>query len=258
MGTEAYKLGRGEVHFSRFKPGTQIGEGFRYLGNSPEWGITIESENLDHFNSDRGIRQKDKTIPLEVTRTGALVLDEITLPNIGLYLFSANSDNTVSQTGATVTGYAIADVIPGRTYQLGETATDVVGDLKISTTGFVVESGATTFTAMDDYIVDFQRGLLTIVEGGAIVAGTDITVDYTTQSATYELLVSGDEKIEGAMKYIEYNPAGENFVWNFPYVSVSPNGELAFKGDEWQQLPLNVEILKKNTVSAIYVNGVPQ
>jgi hypothetical protein len=71
MGTEAYTLGRGEMHFSKFKEGTQIGEGYRYLGNSPEWGITVETENLDHFNSDRGIRQKDKSVSLEVTRTGA-------------------------------------------------------------------------------------------------------------------------------------------------------------------------------------------
>lgn len=257
MGTEAYKLGRGEVHFSKYKTGTQIGEGYRYLGNSPEWGITIETENLDHYNSDRGIRQKDKTIPLEVTRSGALVLDEVTMANIGLYLFAGDADTTVTQTASTVSDYAIADVIPGRSYQLGETATDPVGDVNISTTGLVVASGSTTYVIMDDYVVDYKRGLITIVEGGDITEGTDITVDYSTLNTTYNLVVSGDEKVEGALKYIEYNPAGENFVWTFPYVSISPNGELAFKGDEWQNIPLTVEVLKKNTLNAVYVNGVP-
>lgn len=257
MGTEAYTLGRGEVHFSKYKAGTQIGEGFRYLGNSPEWGITVETENLDHYNSDRGIRQKDKTIPLEVTRTGALVLDEVTMPNIGLYLFAADDSNTVTQTAGSVTNYPIADVIPGRTYQLGSSPTDPVGDVNISTTGLTVGSGVTTYTIMEDYVIDYKRGLITIVEGGAITEGTDLEVDYATLLTTYELIVSGDEKVEGELKYIEYNPAGQNKVWTFPYVSISPNGELAFKGDEWQQIPLTIEVLKKNTLNAIYVNGVP-
>lgn len=257
MGTEAYALGRGEVHFAKYKPNTQIPEGFRYLGNSPEWTLNIESEMLDHFNSDRGIRQKDKSIPLEVTRTGSLILDEITEPNMGLYLFSPDDSTTVTDAGAPVTGYAIADVIPGRTYKLGASDTDPVGDVNISTTGLVVKKGATTLTAMTDYVIDYKRGFLTVVEGGTLVVGDDITVDYTTLAGSYELVVSGDEKVEGAMMYVEYNPTGSNKVWHFPYVSIAPNGELSFKGDEWQQIPLTVEVLQKNTMAAIYINSVP-
>jgi len=258
MGTEALTLGRGELHFGKYKTGTQISEGYRYLGNSPEWTLNIESEMLDHFNSDRGIRQKDKSIPLEVTRTGSMILDEITSPNIGLYLFSPDGSTLVTETGGPVVGFAISDAIPGRSYQLGESDTNPVGDMNISTTGLSVKKGATVFDIMDDYVVDYQRGLITIVEGGAIVLGDDLTVDYTTLASTYELTVSGDEKVEGAMKYIEYNPTGANKVWTFPYVSIAPNGELTFKGDEWQQIPLTVEVLTKSTMSAIYVNGVPR
>jgi hypothetical protein len=258
MGTESYTLSRGELHFSKYKPGTQIGEGYRYLGNSQEWTLNAEVEMLDHFNSDRGIKQKDKSIPLTVTRTGSTVLDEITSPNIGLYLFSPDGATTVTETGGAITGFAISDVIPGRSYQLGESDTNPVGDMKISPTGFVVKKGSTIFDIMDDYVVDFTRGLLTIVEGGAIVVGDDITVDYTVLASTYELVVSGDDKVEGAMKYIEFNPAGANKVWTFPYVSISPNGEMTFKGDDWQSIPLNIEVLAKNTMAAIYVNGVPQ
>ena len=41
----------------------------------------------------------------------------------------------------------------------------------------------------------------------------------------------------------------------FPAVSLSPNGDFALKGDEWQQIPLNVEILKGATNEAIYADG---
>ncbi len=257
MGTEAYTLGRGEVHFSKFKTGTQIGEGFRYLGNSPEWSLNVESEQLDHFSSDRGIRQKDKSVSLEVTRTGSLVLDEITMPNVGLFLFSPNGASTVTDTALTVTGYAIAGIIKGYSYQLGQTSSDPTGDQKISTTGLVVKKGATVLTAGVDYLVDFARGLLTILDSGVtLVNGDNITVDYSRLLATYEAVISGEEKVEGELKYIEYNPTGINKVWTMPYVSISPNGELSFKGDEWQQMPLNIEVLKKSPLAAIYVNAV--
>ena len=35
MATKNYTLGRGKVHFSRFKTGTQVPAGFFYIGNTP-------------------------------------------------------------------------------------------------------------------------------------------------------------------------------------------------------------------------------
>lgn len=258
MGSENYTLGRGELHFSRFKPGTQIGEGYRYLGNSPEFALTLETETLDHFNSDRGIREKDKSITLEVSRSGNIVLDEIDEDNLAYYFFSAAGKETVTQAGGTVTGFAIADVIPGRSYQLGEDASDAVGDVKISTTGLSVKKGATVFDILDDYLVDYERGILTIVEGGAIVDGDEITVDYTTLAASYDRVISGSEKVEGSLKYITRNATGPDRVINMPYVTLAPNGDYNLKGDDWQQIPFTVEVLRKGALEAIYIAGLPK
>ena len=46
MDNKNYTLGRGKVYFSRFKAGTQIPAGFFYIGNTPEFNLTIESEVL--------------------------------------------------------------------------------------------------------------------------------------------------------------------------------------------------------------------
>lgn len=257
MGSEAYTLGRGEVHFSRFKTGTQTPEGYRYLGNSPEFSLTLETETLDHFNSDRGIREKDKSITLEVSRSGALVLDEITEDNLAYYFFSAAGKEVITQVGGAVTGFAIPDAIPGRSYQLGETTTDAIGDVKISPTGLVVKTGATVHTIMDDYIVDFERGLITIVDGGAIAAGDDLAVDYTTLGTSFNRILSGSEKVEGAMKYITRNATGEDRVYTLPYVTLAPNGDYNLKGDDWQQIPFTLEVLRKGALEAIYINGMP-
>ncbi len=258
MGSENYTLGRGELHFSRFKSGTQVGEGYRYLGNSPEFSLTLETEELAHFNSDRGIREKDKSITLEVTRSGSIVLDEINEENLAYYFFSAAGKETITQAGGSVTGFAIADVIPGRSYQLGEDATDAVGDVKISNTGLTVKKGATTFTLLDDYVVDYERGLVTIVEGGAIVAGDDITVDYTTLAASYDRVISGSEKVEGSLKYITRNATGPDRVINMPYVTLAPNGDYNLKGDDWQQIPFTIELLRKGAMESIYIASLPK
>lgn len=257
MGSDAYTLGRGELHFSRFKTGTQIGEGYRYLGNSPEFSLSLETETLDHFNSDRGIREKDKSITLEVSRSGSLTLDEITEDNLAYYFFSQKGKEVITEAGGAVTAFAIAGAIPGRSYQLGETATDAIGDMKISPTGLVVKKGSTTFELMDDYIVDYERGLLTIVEGGAIVKDDDLTVDYTTLAATYNRVLSGSEKVEGALKYITRNATGEDRVYTMPYVTFAPNGDYAMKGDDWQNIPFTIEVLRKGALEAIYINGLP-
>ena len=44
--TQKYTLGRGEVYFNKFKPGTNIGEGERYLGNTPEYSLTNDVDTL--------------------------------------------------------------------------------------------------------------------------------------------------------------------------------------------------------------------
>lgn len=56
--TPNYTLGRGKVYFARFTSG-QVPGPFRYIGNTPEFNLTIELETLDHFSSDEGIREKD-------------------------------------------------------------------------------------------------------------------------------------------------------------------------------------------------------
>jgi len=40
-----------------------------------------------------------------------------------------------------------------------------------------------------------------------------------------------------------------------PYVKLMPNGDFALKGDEWQQLSFNIEVLKKGTLEAVYMDG---
>src|SRR4051812_29753109 len=92
-------LGRGELHFSLFETDTQTPAGFRYLGNSTEFNLNIENETLDHFNSDRGIKEKDKSIVIQTTAKGSTTLDDIQQENLSLFFFGSTS--SLVQTSAT-------------------------------------------------------------------------------------------------------------------------------------------------------------
>ena len=71
-----YALSRGEVYFDRFAPGTTTNTGERYVGNTPEINTTTESEELEHFDSDHGVNEKDDSIVLSTNRTGTFNTDK--------------------------------------------------------------------------------------------------------------------------------------------------------------------------------------
>lgn len=377
MATKNYTLGRGKIHFSRFKTNTQVPSGFFYIGNTPEFNLTIESETLDHFDSDEGVREKDDSVPLETTRTGSLITDNIDPKNVALFFFGEAS--TVTQISATTQNETLESVIAGHSYKLGISASNPTGYFGINPAGFnvsladetlVAATGTLTFsgTGTDgdtitigditytlravpaapydvdiggtatatgdnleaaingdagegttygtgtephpdvtaanaagvitvtasvtgtagnsivtveagsasswgaatltggtgasfiegtDYTMNYDTGLLSFVEGGAITTGSDIEVDYAIRGHTRDRVISGSQPVEGAMMYVAFNPKGKNFDYYLPYVKITPNGDYALKGDEWQQIPFTIEALKPTNGDAIYMDGRP-
>ena len=378
MAPQNYTLGRGKIYFSRFKPGTTTPAGFRYIGNTPEFNMTIESENLDHFSSDQGIREKDDSVPLEVSRTGSMTTDSIRPENVALFFFgTASKITTVGSAGLEET---LTDVLKGSSYRLGITAanpagilgldpnafnvsaegaslTDATATLTVSSTGplegesfsigdqvytfratptlpfdidisatpatqatniaaainagagagteygsgtvanpdveasaatavvtltakvggtggnsitlaenatNIVASGATltggtgvSYIEGVDYTVDYDNGVLHITDESAIVDGSDVDVYFGVRSSTRDRVISGSTPVEGALMYIAANPKGTDFNYMLPWIKVTPNGDYALKGDEWQTIPFNLEILKLPASEAIFMDGKP-
>ena len=52
MADNNYVLGRGKLYFDRFPDGTKTPTGERYFGNTPSFSMSLDSETLDHYNSD--------------------------------------------------------------------------------------------------------------------------------------------------------------------------------------------------------------
>lgn len=261
-----YTLGRGEVYFDPFIPGTQTpSKSERYLGNTPEFNITFDSENLDHFSSDRGIREKDRSVILQINRTGSLITDNVSPANLALFFFGSLSALSVAavsvsaeQVGVTGTG-----VQKGMFYQLGQDATRPTGHRGIifpgaGPTAFALTTGATPLVAGVDFVLNPALGRIELLDTGTVVTnGSVLTANYSVAASTRTRVISGSAPIKGALRYIAYNPEGQDFDYYMPSVSLSPNGDYALKAEEWQQIPFNVEILKPAGGESVYIDGRP-
>lgn len=255
-----YTLGRGEIHFARFQSGTKTPDGFRYIGNTPEFNMTIEDEQLDHYNSDAGVREKDDSMSLEVNRSGSLITDNISPENVALFFFGAAS--TVTQSAASAEEDTFSDIKAGHSYKLGSTTSNPAGYFGIDEGGTITveddESTPNTLTEGTDFEIDYDNGIITFLEGSTLaVDGANITVTYDVAGSTRERVLSGNQPVEGAMMYKTKNPKGTDSLFYLPWVKVRPNGDYALKGDDWQQIPLTIEILKPTDQEAIYRDGKP-
>lgn len=253
-----YTLGRGKVHFARFKPGTQVPDGFRYIGNTPEFSLTIENENLDHFSSDGGIREKDDSVPLETTRSGSLSTDQISPENVSIFFFGASSALTTA--AVTALSETILGAKRGYGYVLGVTPSTPAGVRGVNATTFLAKVGSATLVNGVDYELNADRGVITFKETatGITANGTDtVVLTYDLKATTRDRVISGSTPVEGAMMYEANNPKGKNFDYYLPYIRVAPNGDYNLKGDEWQTIPLSLEILKPANGEAIYLDSRP-
>jgi hypothetical protein len=251
MSNKLYTIGRGKVFFDVFTSGTTVGTGERYLGNTPAFNLTTASENLDHFDADEGIKSKDKSVTLSLNRTGQITCDNIDPDNVALFFLAA----TATQVQAAATGKtSVFAVLHGdRWYQLGVTTGNPSGDRDVASVSI---PGGTVTT---DYTVDATLGRIYIVAGGALDGDLAITVTYNTLAKSRKTIISSSSaSVDGALRFIAYNPTGTNLDYYMPSVKLAPNGDYELKGDAWQQMSFTVEIQERDAdTEAIYVDGRP-
>lgn len=247
-------LGRGEVHFSLFKPGTKIPAGFRYFGDTSEFNLNVQSESLPYFSMERGKKVKTKSADLQTEMASTFACTNISLPNIALWFLGSSA--TITQAAVASVDETLTDVMQGHSYQLGESDDQPMGVRNVTITTAVV--GATPAVAGTDYELDAVRGVITILEGSAVITeGSDLVLDYAVAASTYDRAISGSDIIEGAIRFDAYNAEGDDIDYRMGWVKISPNGDLPLKGDDWMSLTWNVEILKLPNREMIYANGQP-
>ncbi len=115
------------------------------------------------------------------------------------------------------------------------------------------DTDTTTYTFGTDYIVDIslkdnEIGRILIKSGGAITDGSTVHVTYAYSYSKYtEIRAFKETQIEGRLRFVSDNPVGmqqELEVWR---VSLTPNGDTAYIGEDWSTLEFTGEILKDET-----------
>lgn len=265
MSDENYTLGRGEIYFAPFAPNTTNPVGERYFGNSPEFNISVESETLDHFSADTRIREKDRSAVLQVNRSATLTTDDIDPDNLEIFFLGA--DSTVTQTQQTVTAEQVGitgiGVERGMFYQLGTSAVRPTGARSIifpgtGGTAFTLNKGATPLVHGTDFVLNAELGRFQILSTSVTVVNGDLlTANYTIGASSRMRVISGNTPVRGQLRYIAQNAEGRQIDYLMPSVLIRPNGEFNLKGDDWQMLSFNVEILKRTGFEAVYADGRP-
>lgn len=260
-----YVLGRGKVFFDRFPANAIInastqGEGERYLGNTPEFSMTSETEDLDHYDSDGGIKNKDDSVQLTKDFTGQFTCDNVVDENVALFV--QGDASIITQTAATGEIDIVTSAKRGRFYQLG--VSDVLPSGVRNISNVVIKKGgapgwATTVVQAGNYEVDPELGRIYIEADAPAINNEDIQITYNVGAYTRSQVVSSSNAIYGAVRFIADNPKGPNKDYYFPYCKLAPDGDYNLKGDEWQTMGFTVEILKKATnIANIYVDGRAQ
>ena len=161
--TNEYAIPRGRTYLDKLVSG--VGEGEVVVGNVPGFAISIESTKADHYSSESGLRQKDKTITIEVNRTAQITIDNFTPENLAY--FPSGEVETITQAAGAATTETIT-VKQGRTYQLGKTASLPAGSRDISAVTVEPAGGGTAFVEGTDYNLDLALARLQIIVGGAL------------------------------------------------------------------------------------------
>lgn len=73
------------------------------------------------------------------------------------------------------------------------------------------------------------------VENMAIALGGD--------TSGSDIVIGGVSEFKGAIRFVGTNDVGPRWQWDFPSVSLTPNGAIGLISDEWAQIELTGDVL---------------
>lgn len=242
--TQNYVLGRGKLYFERFAENQTVGAGrYRYIGNTPSISMTAESETLDHFSSEAGLRVKDRSVTLQQDMSGNFTTDNIDRENLALLLQGDEGDDTIASASGLSDTFTSVEI--GTYVQLGVTASKPEGVGNVTVVAAVV--GSDTLAAGVDYDVDADTGMVYLRDDAVDLAtGDNVTIHYSTAAGTRSRITDTGDEIYGALRYVSDNPVGDQRDKVWPYVKLTPSGDFQLKGDDWQTITFDFEVLRRN------------
>lgn len=240
--TENYTLGKGIVFFNELNKTNGLYMGERDLGNAPAFAFSVALEKLEHFSSRGGLKAKDKEVISQITPSVTFTLDEINEDNVAM-LSLAEVASVTQTAGPVVDEPHVAH--PGKRIKVNGRA---ITSITVSKAG-----GTPTYVGGQDYVIDTALKddkigriyIKTAAEGGSIVEGDNLVIDYTKGAITYKVIKAFKKTaIEGMLRFVSANPQGGDMELQVWRVSLTPSGDTSLIGDDWSTLGFTGEILK--------------
>lgn len=245
--TQDYVLGRGVIYLALLDDATGLpdADGFRDLGNAPEFTVTVETEDLRHQNSRDCIKFTDKRFVLSQEVGLSFQLDETrNFQNISDFL-SGSTEVYNNPHDATITDASVTlSVHLGSWYELRNAAGARVYNLDAAGLVYTIEMDDTVDVLLvegTDYEIDEQLGLVRFLPAAVNVAEGDPVVWNITTAATGGAIQDVDQvnaltrsEVSGCLLFVQDNAGdcGQKVEWRFHKVSLSAEGDLAQIGDE--------------------------
>ncbi len=245
--TADYSLGRGKLYVAKLDTSTGLPDtdGYRDVGNVPDFSISIDIEELLHQSSQRGLRVTDKRVVVSQTMNLSISLDELSSQNMALFF----SGDTATVTNPAVAGFA-ANVLTtsvklGQWYDIvnasGVRAVDIdAADVTAR------EAGTPTTLVLDtDYLLDLKMGRI-FIKTTAVNITTGETLDVAlaaeagaaAQLQQVTALTKSAEQL--VLKFISENPANndEQVEFQFHSATLSAEGDFGLISDEFTVMQL--------------------
>jgi hypothetical protein len=247
--TKDYSLGRGTLYIAKLNTSTGLpnADGYRDVGNVPDFSISINIEELLHQSSRQGLKVTDKRVVTSQTMNISLSLDELSSENMALFF---SGDTLESVTNPAVAGFSsvalTTDVALGRWYDIvngsGVRCVDLDAS-KVAVKGGA--SGTTALTEGADYTLDLKMGrIFTLAVPATLIAGDNLNVVLTADAgaaATLDQVLSLTKSSEQlVLKFISENPANddEQVEFQFHSATLSAEGDFSLIGDDWTKMQL--------------------
>lgn len=248
--TRDYTLGRGIVRLASLTAaGLPDADGFRDLGNAPEFNITVSAEDVRHQSSRTQLKFTDKRCTVSQEVGISFILDEMNFQNLADY-FSGTTETYDNPHDVAWVGHensiVAASVKVGNWYQLFDDNGVRVYDLGAADLVYSFEvdpSGTPAVLDATDYDVDEAMGLIRLKSGGTNTLadgdtiGFEITTGATAAQDLSQVNALTKADVVGALLFVQINAcdAGNKSEYLFHRVSLTSDGDLPLIGDEIQQ-----------------------
>ena len=244
-------LGRGEVYFDRFLPGTRTGTGERYIGNTPAFQVARTIERVGRARSYRGRKVETPGHVISESHKVNFTTDNISMENVAEWYGDENSASSV------IAPIGLIDetflMRRGRYYQLGSTI-EPSGVRGVENVTLI--RGTVEIPMAGNYEVDRAEGRIYLLPAALnILDNTQISVRFEYRRQRRLKAASRPNEIHGALRFRSLNPYGPRKHLFMPFVRLMPRGSIDLKGDEYQQMMFEATAMRLGpNVEQVYID----